>query len=197
MRSGLVKSSLVPFSFDLSSLVKRSVASLYSHLVTRPTGRALRLGIESQITELGTACVSILDFTQVVVLDYSCADEAVAKLIQRFQPSDRPVDAYFIARGVAEQHREPLEEVLIRHGLVLVAEVEAVGYTLLGSPSLVEQLSWAALERAGVAGLTTLADAVQHREAEVASALESLANRRAILSDDATRTYRALSTLLA
>ena len=189
-------SALVPFSFDLSSLVKRSVASLYSHLVTRPTGRALRLGIESQITELGAACVSVLDFTQVVILDYSCADEAVAKLIQRFQPTDRPVDAYFIARGVAEQHREPLEEVLIRHGLVLVAEVEGVGFTLLGSPSLVEQLAWAALERAGTAPLAELARAAQHPEAEVASALESLAYRRAILADDVARAYRALSTLL-
>lgn len=189
-------STLVPFSFDLSSLVKRSVASLYSHLVTRPTGRALRLGIESQITELGAACVSVLDFTQVVILDYSCADEAVAKLIQRFQPSDRPVEAYFIARGVAEQHREPLEEVLIRHGLVLVAEVEGVGYTLLGSPSMVEQLAWAALERSGAAPLGELATVVQHTEAEVASALESLAYRRAILADEATHTYRALSTLL-
>ena len=36
---------MIPYSFDLSSLVKRSVASLYSHLVTRPTGRALRLGL--------------------------------------------------------------------------------------------------------------------------------------------------------
>ena len=36
---------VVPFSFDLSTLVQRSVASLYSHLVTRPTGRALRLSV--------------------------------------------------------------------------------------------------------------------------------------------------------
>ena len=96
---------VIPFSFDLSSLVQRSVASLYSHLVTRPTGRALRLGIESQIGEIGSVCLSVLDFTQVVVLDYSCADEAVAKLIQRYQAADRPADAYFVARGLGEQHR--------------------------------------------------------------------------------------------
>lgn len=189
--------SVVPFSFDLSSLVKRSVASLYSNLVTRPTGRALRLGIESQITELGTSCISVLDFTQVVVIDYSCADEAVAKLIQRFQPNDRPADAYFIARGVMEQHREPLEEVLIRHGLVLVADVAGVGYTLLGAPSMVEQLAWAALERAGTATTEVVAAAVQHQPAEVASALESLAYRRAVLPADREGSYRALSALLS
>ena len=111
---------IIPFSFDLSSLVRRSVASLYSHLVTRPTGRALRLGIESQIGEIGDVCLSVLDFTQVLVLDYSCADEAVAKLIQRYQAADRPADAYFVARGLGEQHRDPIEEVLLRHHLALV-----------------------------------------------------------------------------
>ncbi|NIQ53719.1 MAG: hypothetical protein GWN71_09965, partial [Gammaproteobacteria bacterium] len=66
---------VVPLRFDLSDLVKRSVATLYSHLVTRPTGQALRLGIESQISELGALCLTVLDFSEVVVLDYSCADE--------------------------------------------------------------------------------------------------------------------------
>lgn len=188
---------VVPFSFDLSSLVERSYATLYSHLVTRPTGRALRLGIESQIAELGASCISVLDFAQVLVLDYSCADEAVAKLIQRFQPQDRPGDAYFVARGVAEQHREPLEEVLIRHGLVLVADVEGVGYTLLGAPSLLEQLAWAALQRSGSGTVAEVAVVVQHREEEVASALESLAYRRAVLPGAPASTYHALSALLS
>src|SRR5688500_20128594 len=80
---------VIPVAFNLSTLVQRSVASLYSHLVTRPTGQALRLGIESQIGELGNFCVSVLDFSNVIVLDYSCADEVVAKLIQRYQRDDR------------------------------------------------------------------------------------------------------------
>ena len=120
-------SEIVPVAFNLSTLVQRSVASLYSHLVTRPTGQALRLGIESQIGELGGFCVSVLDFSNVVVLDYSCADEVVAKLLQRFQPDDRPCDAYILARGLGEDHRDPIEEVLARHRLTLVAEVEGVG----------------------------------------------------------------------
>jgi len=143
------------------------------------------------------AFLDSMNFTQVVVLDYSCADEAVAKLIQRFQPSDRPAEAYFLAHGVAEQHREPLEEVLIRRGLVLVADVAGVGYTLLGAPSLVEQLCWAALQASGTATLGDVARAVQHAEAEVASALESLAYRRAVIPADASGTYYALSALLS
>ena len=57
---------VMPFSFDMSDFVKKSVATLYSHLITRPTGRAIRLGIESQICEHGGRCICVLDFTQVV-----------------------------------------------------------------------------------------------------------------------------------
>jgi hypothetical protein len=189
------------FSFDMSDLVQKSVATLYSHLITRPTGQAIRLGIESQICEHGGRCVCVLDFTQVVILDYSCADEAVAKLIQRFQMDDRPADAYFIAKGLAEQHREPLEEVLIRHGLVLVAEAESLGHTLLGAPSMVEQLAWAALQAEGFATAARITAAqveagAHHSEAEILSALESLTDRRAIVANERPEGYFALTALL-
>ena len=191
-----VPDRVMPFSFDLSSLVKASVATLYSHLITRPTGKAIRMGIESQICEHGGRCVCVLDFAQVVILDYSCADEIVAKLIQRFQAEDRPADAYFVARGLAEQHREPIEEVLIRHGLVLVAEAEGVGHMLIGAPSVVEQLTWAALENAGFATTAQLSAAVHHTEAEVASALESLIDRRAIVANERPEGFFAITALL-
>ena len=85
--------NVVPLRFDMSDMVRQTVATLYSHLVTRPTGQALRLGIEAQITELGALSINVLDFSEVVVLDYSCADETVAKLIKRFLLPDRPAEA--------------------------------------------------------------------------------------------------------
>ncbi|HUF51018.1 MAG TPA: hypothetical protein VMN60_09310 [Longimicrobiales bacterium] len=186
---------VVPFSFDLSTLVQRSVASLYSHLVTRPTGRALRLGIESQIGEIGSVCLSVLDFAQVVILDYSCADEAVAKLIQRYQPEDRPADAYFIARGLGEQHRDPIEEVLLRHELALVAEV-AGEFVLLGSADEQERRVWSALQHVRAGASQHIATASGIAPAAAASALESLARRRVLLRRDPAAAYYALSTLL-
>jgi hypothetical protein len=186
---------VLPFSFDLSTLVPRSVASLYSNLVTRPTGRALRIGIESQIGELGTCCLSILDFTQVVVLDYSCADEAVAKLIQRYQPAERPADAYFVARGLAEQHREPIDEVLLRHGLTLVAEVEA-GFTLLGRASDLERQAWQAVQQRGMAEAGQVAsDVGVAGVGDVAKALQGLASRR-VLFRSSNAAYISLTTLI-
>jgi hypothetical protein len=186
---------VIPFSFDLSSLVQRSVASLYSHLVTRPTGRALRLGIESQIGEIGSVCLSVLDFTQVVVLDYSCADEAVAKLIQRYQSPDRPADAYFIARGLGEQHRDPIEEVLLRHHLTLVGEV-AGQFLLLGHADAVEVAAWQTLQRLQRGAPTEVAAALTAPEARIAEALERLAQRRVVLRKPAGALYFSLTTLL-
>lgn len=187
--------TVIPFSFDLSSLAPRTVASLYSHLVTRPTGRALRLGIESQIGEMGGCCVSILDFTQVVVLDYSCADEAVAKLLQRYGAEDRPADVYFVARGLGERHREPLEVVLQRQNLVLVAEIETDGFELVGAVDPLERAVWVALEQARSAGAGEVAEATGATLREAGSILDGLALRRVAIRQTAAR-FWALSALV-
>lgn len=186
----------VPHSIDLSALVRRSVASLYSHLVTRPMGQALRMGIESQIAELGEFCVSVLDFTQVIVLDYSCADEAVAKLVLRYQRDDRPSNAWFLARGVSEQHREPIEEVLSRHNLALAAEVEDEGFTLLGAATEEERDAWHVLQQEGTLTSAQAAQLLGSGESHAASILESLAARRTVFRANSPLRYIALATLL-
>ena len=186
----------VPHSIDMSALVRRSVASLYSHLVTRPTGQALRMGIESQLADLGAFCVSVLDFTQVIVLDYSCADEAVAKLILRYQRDDRPAEAYFIARGVAEQHLEPIESVLGRHDLALVADLDQEGYTLLGSASEVERMVWTTVQQMGAGRLEEISLECRLDAAETSQALRELSRRRSIVPRG-TDLYSSLTALLA
>jgi hypothetical protein len=160
-------------------------------------GQALRMGIESQIAELGEFCVSVLDFTQVVVLDYSCADEAVAKLVLRFQRDDRPSNAWFVARGLSEQHREAIEEVLIRHNLSLAAEVQDEGFTLLGSASDSERDAWDFVEQYGAAEPAEIARALGCAEADVCSMMDALAGRRAVFKALSPVRYVALSSLVA
>ncbi len=181
---------------DLSALCRRSVATLYSHLVTRPTGRALRLGIESQLEELGGPALSILDFRQVVVLDYSCADETVAKLLRRFQPDDRPADIYFVARGIGERHREPIEEVLLRHGLALVAELDDGAAALLGDAPQPQRDAWSALQRLGRAQAPEVAVALGIVPEEADAALDGLARRRVLLRAGRGGPWVALTALL-
>ncbi|MGW8267353.1 MAG: hypothetical protein ACWGSQ_13385, partial [Longimicrobiales bacterium] len=53
-----------PVSIDVGRLVRRSVASLYSSLVTRPTGQAVRLAIENVLAEeSGQVSLSIIDLS--------------------------------------------------------------------------------------------------------------------------------------
>ena len=124
--------SFPPIQIDVGSLVQRSVATLYSHLVTRPTGRAVRLAIESLLADAGDTAFSLIDLSEVSVLDFSCADEVVAKLLMRYLNADRPREAYFVIRGLRDLHREPIEVVLERQQLATVAQREDGTYELLG-----------------------------------------------------------------
>ncbi len=152
---------VAPLPIDLSHVSRRSVTSLFSNLVTRPTGRAIRSGVESQLAELEAerqVTVSILDFTQVRVLDYSCADEIVAKLLLRYLGEERPAEAFFIVRNVQEHHVEAIEAVLERHGLLLVAVHDGAPPELLGADDPAHRQVWEALARRGRASRAELAD---------------------------------------
>jgi len=134
-------------AIDLTRLHRRTVTSFYSDLVTRPTGRAVRMGVEKQLEELAAGrrpCLSILDFSQVRVMDYSCADEIVAKLLLRYTASAGE-QVYFLARGLQEHHLEAVEAVLERHGLLLAAEGGAVAPALLGPARPQERSCWEVL----------------------------------------------------
>src|SRR5690606_20012717 len=96
----MANGGMASLDIDLTRMHRRTVTSFYSNLVTRPTGRAVRMGVESQLAEIDAGrnfCLSVLDFSQVNVLDYSCADEIVAKLLLRYVAADRPTEVYFVA----------------------------------------------------------------------------------------------------
>lgn len=172
--------NLAAFSIDLTRLHRRTVTSFYSNLVTRPTGRAVRMGVEQQLVELGRGapCVSVLDFSQVNVLDYSCADEIVAKLLLRYSASDRPVDAYFVARGLQPHHVEAVESVLHRQNLLLVVEDGEGKMHLLGPCDPMERDCWGLLMQHGRVSVTDLAALSGFPQARGEGLLRRLVSRR-------------------
>jgi len=185
-------------AIDLTRLLRRTVTSFYSNLVTRPTGRAIRMGVESQISEMESGpslCLSVLDFSQVHVLDYSCADEIVAKLLLRFLEQDRPAEAYFVARGLQEHHLEAVEAVLERHALLLVAQDEEGTPRLLGPTNPLERACWGALVALGRAPADGVAARAGLAEAAAASALERFLSQRVAVALPGA-TYCTLSSLL-
>lgn len=144
------ESPVDPVNIDVAELVERSVASLHSYLVTRPTGQAVRLAIEGQFPSGGRVALSVVDLSRVVVLDFSCADEVVAKLILRYLPELRPREAFFLFRGLTEVHRDPVEAVLERHGLAAVVQDVGGAFGLVGVRSPEEERVWGRVERVGL-----------------------------------------------
>jgi hypothetical protein len=96
----------------VSAILHQSISGFYTDLVTRPTGRAVRENIER---ELPLGSIAVMDFTGVGCLDYSCADEIVAKLV-------RDKVKVLLLRGLTDAHRDAIELVLAGAGLAVLCE---------------------------------------------------------------------------
>jgi hypothetical protein len=185
-----------PVSIDVGHLVRRNVTSLYSSLVTRPTGQAVRLAIENVLAEeTGPVSLSVIDLSEVSIIDFSCADEVVAKLLMRFLKEDRPRNAFFVFRGIQDLHRDPIETVLQRQTLAAVSETEEGEYELIGAASGEERAVWRALE--GRRRIKTDEADTLLPENEAQETLGRLVQRRLVFLNPLTGEYQALSDLLS
>ena len=183
-----------PISIDVGHVLRKSVESLYTHLVTRPTGRAVRLAIEEQVAGSSRTALSLIDLSDVTVMDFSCADEIVAKLLMRFLDEDRPVDALFVFRGVCQNLHEPIQAVLERQELLAVAQGSDGRCELIGARTEEVEYVWTVLEgrgRIGAAEVSEVFPGSHHREA-----LDELVVRRVAFAPPGARVYHALSTLV-
>ncbi len=183
-----------PILIEVGPLVRESVASLYSHLVTRPTGRAVRLAIEAMLAEAGEPTITLVDLTEITILDYSCADEVVARLLRRYSEIDRPREAFFVFRGVQERHREPIQAVLERQRLAAVSRRDDGTAELLGTLDEDESAVWRLVESEGVVPDERSDDVFGN--GSLRTAVDRLVERRLIFAD-ATGGMHALSRLVA
>ncbi len=181
------------FAVDVRELLSRTVASLYSHLITRPTGRAVRMAIEAQLGELEGPTLSLVDFSSVSVLDYSCADEVVAKLLLGIREGD-PVEGEFFVlfRGLRAFHRDPVMEVLERYDLHAVVESEGSAVELLGPAAPAERALWARVEDQGRIPASDLEDTLDPEDRD---ALHRLLRSRSLFRDPYRGDLYALTEL--
>jgi len=169
---------------DISSVLRQTLAcDLYSNLVTRPTGAAVRGQIELLLAAAAERGLTVIDFSQVSMIDFSCADEVVAKLLIRYADESRPHDAYFLFRGVSEHHWDAIEAVLERHGLALAIEQDD-GVQLMGVLSDIERRAWEAAYRLGKADASDVAAEIDTSVVVAQETLESLAQRRLVMCAD-------------
>jgi hypothetical protein len=180
---------------DVGRVLRQTVScDLYSNLVTRTTGAAVRAQIQELLRDVAPAerQLTVIDFTHVRMIDYSCADEVIAKLILPYceacADGAPPPEAYFVFRGVSEAHFDAIEAVLERHELALVAE-EAGEARLLGVLDDQERVAWETAYRLGGADPAELATALEGEglrlsSLDAARLLERLHARRLVIRLD-------------
>jgi hypothetical protein len=179
---------------DLGTVLRRTVCDLYSDLVTRPTGAAVRTGIEQQLADTQDRTLTVIDFTHVGLLDFSCADEIVAKLLVSYcEPSGEPGaaarivpprDCYFLFKGVSDSHLDAIDAVLQRRGLALVAQSDDGLLLLIGTVDDRERRAWEAVIRLGRAVPADIASEVGVEEPQAEVLLDALSRRRLIMRFD-------------
>jgi anti-anti-sigma regulatory factor len=113
---------------QVARVLREAVTTPYRIMVTRATGAAVRGRIESVLTE--SSCqAAVLDFSGVEMLDLSCADEVVAKLLRSGRTR------YVALAGLRDELRESVHEVLEPQHLCVACVTDADDLTpaLLGS----------------------------------------------------------------
>ena len=154
----------------IARLLREAVQTPYRNLVTRPTGAAVRGRIESELADTGEWQAALLDFAEVDLLDLSCADEVVAKLVRHAHQQDGRV---VMLRGLHEDLCESVHEVL-EHQQLAVVVVDGQEPRLLGAVPDDPRLVFSALSAFAAVSTVALAERLAWPETRALAALDTL-----------------------
>jgi hypothetical protein len=119
-------------TYDLYRLMKEELGNGSNNLVTRPSGEKIRQRIERDMGKEPDGAVVALDFVKIGIIDYSCADEIVAKLVSRLLGGEYG-DKYLVLTGLNENQKENIEVALERKDLAVMATMKDGGTVVLGN----------------------------------------------------------------
>jgi hypothetical protein len=133
-------------TYDLRDIMDEHLA--ISNLVTRETGRDIRESIEARLEREPEGTVIALDFSHVGIIDFSCADEIISKLVARLQGLEYG-DKYLILHGLTPTHEENIAVALERKKLAVLVSRADGSWRLLGNlnPYLNEALQFVMSQR--------------------------------------------------
>ncbi|MGH7592894.1 MAG: hypothetical protein ACRELE_03460 [Gemmatimonadales bacterium] len=168
----------------LDIVLHETVDTAYRDLVTRPTGAAVRHRVIAVLRALPDDNAE-LDFSEVGLMDFSCADEVVAKLLVETVGVRIP---RLRLRGIREHHAEAIEHALARYDLVIVAlPAGSLQPRLLGSAPEDWRAVFRALTQLGRVAAPPVADRLAWPVTRTVDALQGLANRHCVVQHpDAT-----------
>jgi hypothetical protein len=134
-------------TYDLRDLMDE-LASGSSNLVTRETGRFIREAIEARLEREPDGTVVAMDFSHVGIIDFSCADEIISKLLARLQSAEYG-DKYVVLQGLTPTHEENIAVALERKKLAVLVSRADGSWRLLGglNPYLNEALQFVMQQR--------------------------------------------------
>jgi hypothetical protein len=159
----------------IGHLLREAAAAPYRNLVTRPTGAAVRTRIEEALA--GSSCLTaLLDFSEIELVDLSCADEVVAKLLLAGRTA-----CFLVLQGLREDHHEAIDHVLTHNRLAVAAvppgsrEPRLLGWV----PADAREAFGCICDR-GALGVPELSRLLGWAEARSLEALEELAIHRLV-----------------
>ena len=117
--------------YNLYNFLKEELKNGSNDLVTRPSGQVVRGRIERDIKKEKEGEVIALDFSKIGIIDYSCADEIVAKIISRLLSGEYG-DRYIILTGLNENQKENIEVALEKKELAVMAKMKEGSSLVLG-----------------------------------------------------------------
>ncbi len=118
--------------YDLYKFLKEELGNGSKDLVTRPSGEKIRLRVELDLGKEPEGAVVALDFSKIGIIDYSCADEIVTKLVSRLLSGEYG-NRYLMLSGLNENQKENIEVALERKDLAVMAEMKNGDRLVLGN----------------------------------------------------------------
>jgi hypothetical protein len=166
----------------VGTLLRETAATPYCNLITRPAGAAVRDRIEAALA--GSDCLTaLLDFSDIGLIDFSGADEAVAKLLLAGTDPERPV---VVLQGLREDQHEAIEQVLIQHELTVIVVSCADGGSmpqLIGFVTSDVREAFGCLCECGALRSFHLAQTLGWSESRAQETLRALLERRLVRGD--------------
>jgi len=159
----------------IGHLLREAVAAPYRNLVTRATGAAVRVRIEETLAR-SECLTALLDFSEIELVDLSCADEVVAKLLLTGRTA-----YFFVLQGLREDQHEAIDHVLTHHRLAVTAVPPGSGEPrLLGWVGADAREAFSCICNLGPLGVAELSRALGWLETRSREALRDLALHRLV-----------------
>ncbi len=97
--------------YQISKFIDQVLTNGSKNLVTRDTGKLIREAIESKIQTEPEGTIVVLDFSNVGIIDFSCAEEVIAKMIARLMSREYG-DKYLLLSNLTQNQEENIHAAL-------------------------------------------------------------------------------------